>query len=73
MNYSFKTLWNRMFAIVTPVWALLAWMIWSSGQLATPQHQALYLFIVVPGFLFIYLSGFMIRNRHARKRKGAGS
>ena len=71
MNYSFKSLWNRMFVVVGPVWALLAWMIWSSGQLRTPQHQMMYLGIVIPGFVLIYLSGFMIRKRHAKKQKGA--
>jgi len=73
MNYSFKTLWNAMFAVVGPAWALLAWMIWSSGQLKTPQHQTLYLGIVIPGFILIYFSGFMIRKRHANRLKCGAS
>ncbi len=70
MNYSFKTLWNATFIVVGPAWALLAWMIWSSGQLRTPQHHALFLGLVIPGFFLIYLSGFLIRNRHAKKQRG---
>lgn len=67
MNHSFKTLWNATFAFTGPVWALLAWMIWESGQLRTPEQHTLFLGLVVPGFILIYLSGFMIRNRHAKK------
>ena len=67
MNYSFKTLWNATFVVVGPFWAVLAWMIWSSGQLRTPQHQTLFLGMVIPGFIMIYLSGFLIQKRHAKK------
>ncbi len=67
MNYSFKTLWNITFAFTGPVWALLAWMIWDSGQLKTPGDHALFLGLVVPGFMLIYFSGFLIRKRHAKK------
>ncbi len=73
MNHSFTKLWNLTFAFAGPAWALLAWMIWSSGQLRTPQHQTLFLGIVIPGFILIYLSGFMIRNRHAKKMQGGAS
>jgi hypothetical protein len=73
MNYSFKTLWNAMFVIVGPLWAVLAWMIWSSGQLKTPQHHAFFLGMVIPGFILIYLSGFVIRNRHAKKQNSEAS
>ncbi|NTU54608.1 MAG: hypothetical protein HGA97_13165 [Chlorobiaceae bacterium] len=67
MNYSFTTLWNRLFLMVGPVWALLVWMIWTSGQLRTPAHQQIYLGLVIPGFILIYLSGFLIQKRHAKK------
>ncbi|NTU91464.1 MAG: hypothetical protein HGB01_07465 [Chlorobiaceae bacterium] len=73
MNYSFKYLWNFMFVIVGPVWAVLAWMIWTSGQLTTPQHQSLYLGIVIPGFVLIYLSGFIVQKRHAKKLRNQAS
>ena len=73
MNYSFKTLWNRMFVIVAPVWFLLVWMIWSSGQLKTAQDNNSFLGLVIPGFILIYLSGFMIQKRHAKKLKGMRS
>ncbi|NTV02241.1 MAG: hypothetical protein HGB04_05575 [Chlorobiaceae bacterium] len=73
MNQSFTTLWNITFAFTGPVWAVLAWMIWSSGQLRTPQDHTLFLAIVIPGFTLIYLSGFLIRNRHAKKMQGGAS
>lgn len=73
MNYSFTTLWNATFVVAGPIWAVLAWMIWSSGQLRTPQHHAIFLGMVIPGFILIYLSGFLIRNRHAKKLQGGAS
>jgi type VI protein secretion system component VasK len=73
MNYSFKTLWNRMFVIVAPVWFLLVWMIWSSGQLKTEGDHRLFLGLVIPGFMLIYLSGFLIQKRHAKKLQGMQS
>jgi hypothetical protein len=73
MNYSFTTLWNATFVIVGPIWAVLAWMIWSSEQLAAPQHRVIFLSMVIPGFILIYLSGFAIRKRHAKKLQGGAS
>jgi hypothetical protein len=73
MNYSFKMLWNAMFLAVGPVWFLLVWMIWSSGQLKTAANQHLFLGLVVPGFILIYLSGFLIQKRHAKKIQGMRS
>jgi hypothetical protein len=67
MNYSFKTLWNVMFLAVGPVWFLLVWMIWSSGQLKTANDHTLFLTLIIPGFIVIYLSGFLIQKRHAKK------
>jgi hypothetical protein len=67
MNYSFKTLWNRMFLLTGPVWFVLVWMIWSSGQLKSAGDQQNFLGLVIPGFILIYLSGFMIQKRHAKK------
>lgn len=68
MNYSFKTLWNATFIAIGPVWCMLAWMIWSSGQLKTPAHQATFLGVLIPGFILIYASGFLIQKRHAGKQ-----
>lgn len=70
MNYRFKTLWNAMFLVVGPVWAVLARMIWVSGQLRNPHHESLFLGVVIPGFILIYLSGFIIEKRHVNKLKG---
>ena len=73
MNYSFKTLWNVMFLAVGPVWFLLVWMIWSSGQLKTANDHTLFLALIIPGFLVIYFSGFLIQKRHAKKTEGQHS
>ncbi|TNJ39896.1 hypothetical protein FGF66_02905 [Chlorobaculum thiosulfatiphilum] len=73
MNYSFKTLWNVMFLAIGPVWFLLVWMIWSSGQLKTEADQMLYFALIIPGFILIYLSGFLIQKRHAKKIQGLHS
>ena len=73
MNYSFKTLWNVMFLAVVPVWFLLVWMIWSSGQLKTANDHTLFLALIIPGFLVIYFSGFLIQKRHAKKTEGQHS
>lgn len=73
MNYSFKTLWNVMFLATGPVWFLLVWMIWSSGQLKTEADQMLYWALIIPGFIVIYLSGFLIQKRHAKKIEGLHS
>jgi len=67
MNYSFKTLWNAMFVFVGPLWFALVWMIWDSGQLATPSDRTIFLALVIPGFILIYLMGFLIQKRHAKK------
>ena len=73
MNYSFKTLWNRMFLVTGPVWFVLVWMIWSSGQLKSAVDQKYFLGLVIPGFMLIYLSGFLIQKRHAKKLQGMQS
>ena len=73
MNYSFKQLWNATFYAIGPVWAVLVWMIWSSGQLKTAQQELMFFGVVIPGFILIYLSGFWIRNRHAKKMQGGAS
>ncbi|MBN1928641.1 MAG: hypothetical protein JW764_03780 [Chlorobiaceae bacterium] len=73
MNYSFKTLWNAMFVFVGPLWFALVWMIWDSGQLRTPHDQTLYFALVIPGFILIYLSGFLIQKRHSGKMQNMQS
>jgi len=73
MNYSFKTLWNVMFLAIGPVWFLLVWMIWSSGQLTTAHDRILYFALIIPGFILIYFSGFLIQKRHAKKKQGLHS
>jgi hypothetical protein len=73
MNNSFKSLWNKMFLFVGPVWFLLVWMIWSSGQLKTAADQQMFLGLVIPGFILIYVSGFLIQKRHARKTQSMHS
>lgn len=73
MNHSFSKLWNMMFVFVGPVWAVLVWMIWSSGQLRTTTDQQLFLFLIIPGFILIYFSGFLIQKRHAKKLQGMQS
>jgi hypothetical protein len=67
MNYNFKSLWNKMFLIVGPVWFFLVWMIWSSGQIKSAADQQIFLGLVIPGFILIYVSGFLIQKRHAKK------
>ncbi|NTW51890.1 MAG: hypothetical protein HGB22_04815 [Chlorobiaceae bacterium] len=69
MNYSFKTLWNRTFYAVGPLWAALAWMIWTSGQLKTEAQHYLFLSIVIPGFILMYVSGFLIEKSHTKKMR----
>jgi len=73
MNNSFKSLWNKMFLFVGPVWFLLVWMIWSSGQLKTAADQQIFLGLVIPGFILIYVSGFLIQKRHAKKMEAMRS
>lgn len=73
MNQSFAKLWNITFLVVGPLWALFVWMVWTSGQLRTPQQEILFFSVVVPGFILIYLSGFLIAKRHARKQGPASS
>lgn len=62
-----------MFLAVGPVWFVLVWMIWSSGQLKTEADQLLYFALIIPGFIVIYLSGFLIQKRHAKKIEGLHS
>lgn len=66
-NYTFKTLWNRAFIIIAPLWFLLVWMIWSTDQLQEPSEKLLFLAIVIPGFLMVYTSGFLIEKWHNNK------
>ncbi|MGB0130850.1 hypothetical protein [Chlorobium sp.] len=73
MNQSFAKLWNITFLVVGPLWALFVWMVWTSGQLRTPQQEILFFSVVIPGFILIYLSGFLIAKRHARKQGPASS
>ncbi|WP_165498850.1 hypothetical protein [Chlorobium sp. N1] len=68
MLQSFKKLWNLTFLFVAPFWSILAWMIWDSGQLQTDPERTIYLLTVVPGLLFVYLSGFMIESWHRKKK-----
>lgn len=71
MKYSFTTLWNITFVFVGPLWFVLAWLIWASGQLQTVGDRMTYLAVVIPGFLCIYLSGFLIEGWHKKKKKKA--
>lgn len=73
MNQSFAKLWNITFLVVGPLWALFVWMVWTSGQLRTPQQEILFFSVVIPGFILIYLSGFLIAKRQARKQGPASS
>lgn len=73
MNQSFAKLWNITFLVVGPLWALFVWMVWTSGQLRTPQQEILFFSVVIPGFILIYLSGFLIAKRHERKQGPASS
>lgn len=73
MNQSFAKLWNITFLVVGPLWALFVWMVWTSGQLRAPQQEILFFSVVIPGFILIYLSGFLIAKRHARKQGPASS
>ncbi|MEE9904282.1 hypothetical protein [Chlorobium sp.] len=68
MKYTFTTLWNVTFLFVGPFWFMLAWMIWSSGQLQTLSDRMTYLAVVIPGFIVIYLSGFFIEGWHKKKK-----
>jgi hypothetical protein len=65
---NFKSLWNITFLVTGLLWATLVWMIWTSGQLKTPQDNVIFLCVVIPAFILIYLSGFLIAKRHARKQ-----
>ncbi len=73
MNQSFKTLWNITFVVTGLLWATLVWMIWISGQLKTPQDQIIFLCVVIPAFVLIYLSGFFIARRHTKKPESAAT
>jgi|APHig6443718053_1056840.scaffolds.fasta_scaffold04160_5 hypothetical protein len=71
MKYSFTKLWNITFLFVGPFWFVLAWMIWTSGQLQTFSDRMIYLGVVIPGFLIIYFSGFFIEGWHKKKQERA--
>ncbi|NTU96746.1 MAG: hypothetical protein HGA62_02890 [Chlorobiaceae bacterium] len=73
MNQSFTKLWNITFLVVAPIWGLFVWMIWTSGQLKTPQHEILFFGVVIPGFILIYLSGFVIAKRHAIRQQSSST
>lgn len=70
MQHSFKRLWNTTFLFVGPFWCLLVWMIWSSGQLPSVDDKLAFLGVVIPGFLLIYGSGFLIEGWHEKKKRG---
>ncbi|HED30105.1 MAG TPA: hypothetical protein ENN50_00095 [Prosthecochloris aestuarii] len=67
--YSFKTLWNRTFLFVGPLWFVLVYFIWASGQLEEMQDKVIFFSIVIPGFIATYLSGFLIEKWHRNKKK----
>lgn len=74
LSYSFKTLWNRTYFFVFPLWVVLVYFIWGSGQLATMQDQIVFFGIVVPGFMLTYISGFLIEKWHKNKKiRAAGN
>lgn len=72
MNERFTSLWNITFLVTGPLWAMLVWMIWTSGQLQTPADRQIFLWVVIPAFAFIYIFGFIIARRHFKKL-GSGS
>ncbi|MEI8185876.1 MAG: hypothetical protein WCG19_04175 [Chlorobiaceae bacterium] len=69
MKYSFKRLWNTTFLFVGPVWYVLVWVIWSSGQLQAIGDKMTFLGTIIPGFLIIYSAGFFIEGWHEKKQK----
>lgn len=73
LSYSFKTLWNRTYMFVGPLWLILVYFIWGSGQLKTPQDQIIFLSVVVPGFILTYISGFIIEKWHKNKKTRAAA
>lgn len=66
-----------MFVVVGPLWFVLVWMIMDSGQLETPYDHTIFLSLIIPGFILIYLMGylmgFLIQKRHAKKMQGMRS
>lgn len=73
MKYSFTTLWNITFLFTGPVWALLVWMVWDSGQLQSEMDRTIFLSVIIPGFIAIYLSGFLIESWHKKKQVRSAS
>lgn len=71
MNNNFKTLWNITFLATGPIWGVLVWMIWTSGQLKTQYDEIIFFSVVIPAFILIYLSGFLIAKRHMKKQESA--
>lgn len=69
--HTFKKLWNATFIFVGPLWFVLVWMIWKSGQLHFTQDKAIFLCVVIPGFIVVYLSGFLIESWHLKKKRQA--
>jgi hypothetical protein len=69
MNYSFKTLWNRAFYFISPLWCLLVWIIWSTDQLQDQADKIVFISIVIPGFFAVYVSGFLIEKWHNNKQQ----
>ncbi len=67
---SFKSLWNRAVLFVGGVWLVLVFLVWETNQLATALDRQIFLAVVVCGFLFTYLSGFVIEARHKKKQAG---
>jgi hypothetical protein len=72
MNERFTSLWNITILVTGILWAMLVWMIWTSGQLQTPADRQVFLLVVIPAFVLIYVSGFIIAKRHFRKLASGG-
>ncbi len=67
MHQNFTSLWNITILVTGVLWAMLVWMIWTSGQLKTPEDHQIFLAVVIPAFVLIYISGFLIARRHKKK------
>jgi hypothetical protein len=73
MHQNFTSLWNITFLVTGILWAMLVWMIWTSGQLTTPDDRVVFLCVVIPAFVFIYLFGFFVAKRHFRKLEASSN
>lgn len=68
MEFEFRKMWNMAFLYIGAGWFVLVWMIWSSGQLETMGDRVFFLLVVVPGFIAVYGSGFLIERWHLKKQ-----